>query len=233
MIFFSEPREAVMRTSGDFHTVRLVMCCLMLIAGAVARATPAASRSDVAWAQQKDADRWTDIGTAAVAATALPDSVPTDVAIFCAGYEGASRPERVHFWVGLIAAIARAETRFNPHDTFTEPFREKGADSPFVVSRGLLQLSFPGDRDRYHCDLPNAESLYDPAVNLTCGVQILATLVTRDRRLAGRVGSTWQGAAVYWSTLRSSGGKEGSNARNLAQITRATQTLGVCHVPQD
>lgn len=93
-------------------------------------------------------------------------------ALFCAGYEGSSRPERVHFWVGLIAAIARAETRFNTHDTFTESFREKGADSPLVVSRGLLQLSFPGDRDHYHCELPNAESLYDPAVNLTCGVGV-------------------------------------------------------------
>ena len=57
MISFSEPREAVMATSGDFHTVSLFLRCLMFIAGAVARATPGASRSDLAWAQQKDADR--------------------------------------------------------------------------------------------------------------------------------------------------------------------------------
>jgi hypothetical protein len=70
--------------------------------------------------------------------------------------------------------------------------------------------------------------LYDPSVNLTCGVRILNRLVLRDKRIAGKLGATWQGGAGYWSTLRSEGGKSNSNARNLAKIVSNTQALSVC-----
>jgi hypothetical protein len=190
----------------------------------------AAEPSDVAWARVKDADHWTEIVTSAVTGTTLPDRVPADVSNFCAEYNQDSRSDRIHFWVGLIAAVADAETggRFNPRDSYTEPMHEHGPESPLVVSRGLLQLSFPGDRNAYQCEIADAEALYDPSVNLACGVKILAKLVTHDQRIAGQVGSTWKGGAVYWSTLRSSGGKNGANARNLAKVVHDTQALSVC-----
>jgi hypothetical protein len=190
----------------------------------------AAETSDLNWARVKEADHWTEIVASAVTATTLPEAIPADITTFCAAYKDDSTADRIHFWVGLIAAIAGAETqgRFNPRDSSTESFHEHGPQSPLVVSRGLLQLSFPGDRDHYRCAIPDAESLYDPSVNLACGVKVLAKLVTRDERIAGRVGSKWKGGAAYWSTLRSEGGKGDSNARNLAAIVHDTQALSVC-----
>jgi len=175
-----------------------------------------------------DAEHWTAVATNTLSTTSLPDSVPADISTFCPAYQGATRHDRTHFWVALMAAVARAESGFNPRNSFTESFHESGPGSPLVVSRGLLQLSFPGDRDRYRCNMPSAESLYDPTVNLACGIKILAQLVARDHRIAGQVGTAWKGAAAYWATLRSRGGKNGSNATNLAEIERATQSLKVC-----
>lgn len=209
--------------------VRFALFSLLLVTGSVVQ-THAAGSSDLAWARVKDVDAWTEVVKSAVAATALTESIPADISTFCPAYEQDSSADRTHFWVGLIAAIAYAETagRFNPGDSFTESFHEHGPQSPLVVSRGLLQLSFPGDRDHYRCEIPDADSLYDPSVNLACGVKILAKLVMRDQRLAGQVGPAWQGGAAYWSTLRSTGGKGNSNARNLAAIVHDTQALSVC-----
>ena len=209
--------------------VRFALLYLVLVTGSVVQ-TYAAESSDIAWVRVKDADHWTEVVTSAVAATTLPESIPADISTFCAAYEQKSRGDRTHFWVGLIAAIADAETggRFNARDSFTESFHEHGPGSPLVLSRGLLQLSFPGDRDHYRCEIPDAESLYDPSVNLVCGVKVLAKLALRDQRIAGQVGAAWQGGAAYWSTLRSTGGKGNSNARNLARILRDTLSLSVC-----
>lgn len=217
-----------MRAFLESTTVRVALLSLMLATGF--GQPRAAEPSDLAWAPVKDADRWTEVVTSAVTATALPDLIPPDISAFCPSYDEDSRADRTHFWVGLIAAIADAETdgRFNRRDSFTESFREDGPGSPLVVSRGLLQLSFPGDRDHYRCEIPDAESLYDPAVNLACGVKVLAKLALRDKRIAGQVGAAWQGGAAYWSTLRFKGGKGNSNARNLARIVRDTQALSVC-----
>jgi hypothetical protein len=183
-------------------SVRGSILCGVLVASAIAQ-THAAESSDLAWARVKEADRWTEVTTNSVSTTALPGSVPIDISSFCPSYEQDSRPDRVHFWVGLIAAIADAETagRFNPRDTYTESFPENGPGSPRVVSRGLLQLSFPGDRDHYRCEISDAESLYDPSVNLACGVKVLAKFVLRDQRIAGHLGADWKGGAAYWSTI--------------------------------
>lgn len=209
--------------------VRFVLLYLVLVTESVVQ-THAAEPSDLAWARVKDADHWTEVVARAVTATTLPEIVPVDISAFCPPYEQSSTADRSHFWVGLIAAIADAETagRLNPRDSYTEPMHEHGSQSPLVVSRGLLQLSFPGDRDAYQCEIADAQALYDPSVNLACGVKILANLVTHDQRIAGQVGSTWKGGAAYWSTLRSSGGKGNSNARNLAKVERHTQALSVC-----
>jgi hypothetical protein len=195
--------------------VCFVLVYLVLVTESIVQ-THAAEPSDLAWARVNDADHWTEVVARAVTATTLPKIVPADISAFCQPYEQSSTADRSNFWVGLIAAIADAETagRFNPRDSYTEPMHEHGPQSPLVVSRGLLQLSFPGDRDAYQCEIADAQALYDPSVNLACGVKILAKLVTHDQRIAGQVGSTWKGGAAYWSTLRSSGDIGNSNARN-------------------
>ena len=139
--------------------VRFALLYLGLVTGTVVQ-THAAELSDLAWSRVKDADRWAEVVASAVTSTTLPDSMPADVSTFCAAYSQDSRSDRIHFWVGLIAAIADAETggRFNPRDSYTEPTHEHGPQSPLVVSRGLLQLSFPGDRDTYQCEIADAEA---------------------------------------------------------------------------
>jgi hypothetical protein len=151
--------------------------------------------------------------------------------VFCSRYPGLSEGDRMHFWAGLISAMVKRESSFNPKATFTESFREHGADSPIVISRGLLQLSFPEDRDKYHCKLQRADDLYDAQTNITCGVTVLSTLVSRDGRIAGREGSRWKGGAAYWSVLRSAGGKDNSNSKSLNSIKKFTQSMAVCRAP--
>ena len=89
--------------------VRFVLLYLVLVTESVVQ-THAAEPSDLAWTRVKGADHWTEVVARAVTAATLPKIVPADVSAFCPPYEQSSTADRSHFWVGLIAAIADAET---------------------------------------------------------------------------------------------------------------------------
>jgi hypothetical protein len=124
----------------------------------------------------------------------------SDIAAFCPGYPASDSTARRAFWVGLISALAKHESNYNPAAKYEEGFADSNGKK--VISRGLLQISIESGRG-YHCDIPNDESLHDPNVNLTCAVKILNRLVSRDGILASN-SAPYKGASAYWSPFRDS-----------------------------
>lgn len=132
-------------------------------------------------------------------AQALLATVPSDVGAYCPRYAQANPADRRAFWVGLMSALARFESDFDPSVEFTEPniFDVQGNR---VVSRGLLQISRES-ANGYGCGITNELQLHDPATNLTCAVRIMNRLVARDGVIASTA-SPWRGMAAYWRPFR-------------------------------
>jgi Transglycosylase SLT domain len=177
-----------------------------------------------AWSTAKANSKgdWTAITESAVRASTLPSSLPADAAEFCPPYEGLSDDARVIFWVALISKVAELESDFNPHDRYTENFKDK--DGHFVISRGLLQLSMEDAQDPDHgCKFSSTEELEDPMININCGVSILNKLIKRDGYITTK-GTVELGGARYWSVLR--------RGQKLQSIVSFTKQIGVCKVPR-
>ena len=176
-----------------------------------------ASLDYAAWAKANKDGSWTRTAESAVANSALVKLVPKDVQYFCPGYPKASAQQRQKFWVGLLSAMAKPESNFQPQRFYQEKFRD--AKGQQVVSRGLLQISIESaNQKRYGCAIPYPAKLHDPATNLACGVKILTKWVTTDGVIAKHPKARQhQGGSRYWSTLRPQRG----HLRTIANFTRA------------
>jgi uncharacterized protein YraI len=148
---------------------------------------------------------------------ALTSDTPSDVSSFCPAYSRRSAADKEQFWIGLLSAMTRFESNYNPKLSYTENFRDSQGNR--VVSRGLLQLSLESARN-YGCVLSSAQALHEPQANLSCGVRIVNRWVERDGVIAGGSSSGWRGAARYWSVLR--------KQSTLSQIKSMTRALSVC-----
>ncbi len=74
------------------------------------------SQSDyAAWSKAKANSKgeWTTVTESAVEGSQLPDSNPSDVAEFCAGYGNLRREDRVKFWVALTSKVAESKVTSN------------------------------------------------------------------------------------------------------------------------
>jgi hypothetical protein len=125
--------------------------------------------------------------------------VPEDIEEFCPAYSRLARQKQVAFWVYLLSSITQFESNFKPETSYQENFRD--ANGNYVISRGLLQLSIESGNG-YGCAFRSASDVHDPLQNLSCGIRILNRWVSRDKQIAGKSGSAWQGGARYWSVLR-------------------------------
>ena len=153
-----------------------------------------------AWSATNRDGTWTRAAENAVAATSLPDQVPRDIRKFCARYSELRSDSRIMFWAGLLSAMAKYESSFNPETAFTETLRDSHGNN--VISRGLLQISIESaNQDRYACKAAAAKDLHDPVINLSCGAQILAAWVEADGAVTSTDGDI-VGGARYWSVLR-------------------------------
>ncbi|MBX3576395.1 MAG: transglycosylase SLT domain-containing protein [Rhizobiaceae bacterium] len=162
---------------------------------------PAAFAMTARWDDRPDGARWTAFTLAALDAhgAALVASTPSDIALYCPKYATAAAEGRKAFWVGLLSALTKWESSYNPATSFLEP-GVFDASGNRVTSRGLLQISIESGRG-YGCQIANEQALHDPEVNLTCAVRIFNRLVVRD----GIIGSNalpWTGASAYWSPFR-------------------------------
>ncbi len=186
-----------------------------------------ASLDYAAWSSTNQDGSWTRAAEQAVANSVLPRQVPADVHYFCPTYPTLSVQQRRKFWVGLLSAMAKPESNFQPHRYYTEKFAD--AKGRRVVSRGLLQISIESaNQPRYDCDIPTATLLHDPKVNLACGVKILSKWVKTDGVIAkakkpkpSNQLKPYVGGSRYWSTLREKHG-------HLAKIAEFTRALPFC-----
>lgn len=162
------------------------------------------------WSARDPGLEWT-VHTMGVIRNEVADDLldgAADVQAFCPGYERLNDGRRANFWALLVSAIAKYESGFDPTDRYLES-SSMGKDpvtGQRVWSEGLLQLSygdarfpfceFDWDADRRLRPDDPRKTIFDPDLNLSCGIKILA----RQIRTKGRI-SVPVGEGAYWSTL--------------------------------
>ncbi|WP_341211869.1 transglycosylase SLT domain-containing protein [uncultured Limimaricola sp.] len=121
-------------------------------------------------------------------ASDLAEVVPNDIATWCPAY--ADNPPRLRraFWVGVMSALARFESR-----------HRADAVGGGGLYHGLLQI-LPGTARGYGCVARDGEMLRDPVRNLSCAARIMARTVTRDRAVALKDGRR-AGIAADWGPM--------------------------------
>lgn len=117
----------------------------------------------------------------------LASRVPQDIERWCPEYESASIEERRAFWVGLMSAVAKYESRWTPEVV--------GGGGRYI---GLMQIS-PVTARGSGCDATTAAELKDGGDNLACAVQIFAGKVADDGLVAG---SGNRGLGRDWGPFR-------------------------------
>jgi hypothetical protein len=127
------------------------------------------------WDHRPEATIWTTKALAAIDdhSANLPGIIPADIATWCPGYAEAEEAEREAFWAGLMSALAKHESTWNP--------RASGGGGKWI---GLLQIA-PATARHYGCEATTTAELKDGASNLTCAVRIAAVQVRRDGMVAG------------------------------------------------
>ena len=142
------------------------------------------------WDHRPDAQAWTRATMEALAGpgSALVDLVPADIDTWCPAYADAGRMERKAFWVGLLSALAKHESTWQP--------QVAGGGGRWI---GLLQIS-PATARHYGCAADTAEELRDGEMNLRCAVRIIGQTVPRD----GVVAANGGGVAADWGPFHQS-----------------------------
>ena len=162
------------------------------------------ARPPMRWDHRPEAAEWTAAALAAVTAedAVLASQVPEDIETWCPGYADASMAERRAFWAGLLSALAKHESGWNP--------RAAGGGGRWI---GLMQIS-PKSARGHGCSAQSAKALKDGAANLTCAVTMMAGDVARDRVVAGKGN---RGVGRQWMPFRKSGKRQEMAAWTSAQ----------------
>jgi hypothetical protein len=158
------------------------------------------------WDARPEADVWTESTLEALQneGVALLSEVPGDIGTWCPGYVAAAPTERAAFWSGLLSALARHESTWNPEAV--------GGGGQWF---GLVQIS-PQTAQGYGCAADSGTELKDGAANLECAVRIAAHTVLRD----GVVAAGGGGLAADWGPFAS--------AEKRAQMAAFTSTQSYC-----
>lgn len=192
----------VRQKSGRLLAPAGMLLGVLLVAGCVTPARMADRVADrvgalmaphrpvMAWDHRPEAAGWTAATLAAVAAqdAALAKAVPQDIADWCPAYPDAPLADRRAFWAGLLSALARHESGWNP--------RAAGGGGRYV---GLMQIS-PRSARNYGCTADSAAALKDGARNLECAVTMMGHQVARDGQVSGKAGN--RGIGRDWTPLR-------------------------------
>lgn len=181
--------------------------------------SPPPERVIARWDNLSNGAAWTGFAMEALDrfGGALVSSVPSDIESYCPAYPSMPPARRKAFWVGLMSALTKWESSYDPDTKFVEP-DVVDAQGRNVTSRGLLQISIESGRG-YGCTIENEQQLHDPKVNLTCAVRILNRLVPRAGVVASN-SAPWKGAAAYWSPFR--------RADRRADMRNWTKSLQIC-----
>jgi len=146
-------------------------------------------RPAMRWDHRPESAAWTRAALTAAAGhgAALSATLPADIETWCPGYRSADAPKRNAFWVGLISAMAKHESTWNP-----------GAVGGGGRWFGLVQIA-PATARGYGCAASSGAALQDGAANLSCAIRIMAHTVPRD----GVVAQGGRGVAADWGPFHS------------------------------
>jgi len=142
------------------------------------------------WDHRPEASHWTASTMRAVlsgSGRALTGVVPSDISTWCPTYPQNDVETRAMFWVGLLSAMAKHESTWNPAAV--------GGGGQWF---GLVQIS-PATARGYGCGATNGAALQDGAANLSCAITIIAQTVPRD----GVVAAGSRGVAADWGPFHS------------------------------
>ncbi|ODT59535.1 MAG: hypothetical protein ABS73_09500 [Paracoccus sp. SCN 68-21] len=188
-----QPLEVPMRAALSLAALVLVAACSTTPSGPSAAAVEAQEMAltqapPMRWGERNGADEWTRATMEALGreGVTMLSSVPHDIAEFCPNYRQLAPTGRKAFWAGLLSAVARHESTFNP--------QAAGGGGRWI---GLMQIA-PATWRHYGCD----GNIRDGADNMACAVKIASRQVARDNAVA-RDGSGWRGVARDWAPMRS------------------------------
>ena len=164
------------------------------------------------WDFKPNGQAWSRAAMSALAShgQVLETLEPRDIDAWCPGYTAAGPVQRRAFWVGMMSALAKHESTWNP--------RAVGGGNLWY---GLLQI-YPPTARGYGCRAQSGEALKDPADNLSCAVRIMAVTVARDNAIAVHNGR-WRGVAADWGPM--------TNRRKIAEMSAWTRQQSYCQPP--
>ena len=160
----------------------------------------------VRWDTEDRSTRWTRAAMNALDTHGAPlvALVPDDIDQYCPGYPQASERQRKAFWVNLIASLSYHESTWRPDVS--------GGDGRW---HGLLQIA-PATARGYGCIASDANELKDGALNVSCGIRIMAETVPRDDVIS----EGFRGVAADWGPFH--------QERKRNDIKAYTQSLPYC-----
>lgn len=153
--------------------------------------------SELRWYPHSWEDNWSQAIVNYLDETSLIDLHVNQVdlkRLSCSGYADASREERKHFWVVLMASISSQEAAFNPRTRYYE--RQLGE-----WSEGLFQLSVSNRKPKGGCSLIDETSILRPLPNIYCALDIMENQVRGSRRYQRPTGRLFPARPYYWSVL--------------------------------
>lgn len=181
--------------AGSKTGLGVVVASFVALTGCVAVSGPNGSSAGdggpaMRWDHVPASYGWEQAGFAALDghAAVLPDIVPADIETWCPGYPDATEQDRAAFWLGLMSALARHESTWNPEAV--------GGGGRWF---GLVQIS-PATARAYGCEAQSGPELLDGAANVSCALRIWAATVPRDGVVAEGTG----GVAADWGPLHPS-----------------------------
>lgn len=179
---------------GSVRPILVAGLCALGLTACVAPSgadTAADPTPPMRWDHRPEAAEWTTSTLLAVSTkdALLSHQVPDDISAWCPAYPQADLEERRAFWTGLLSAVAKYESSWNP--------QASGGGGRWI---GLMQIS-PRTAANYGCDATSAGALKDGEANLECAVEIMSDQVAKDGMVAG--GGN-RGIGRDWAPLRDS-----------------------------
>lgn len=156
------------------------------------------------WQHRDETAQWTSAAIEALKThgSALPRLVPGDIEDYCPAYPEAGEDARRAFWVTFLSALAKHESTWQPDAV--------GGNGAW---HGLLQIA-PATAKGYGCKATTANALHDGALNLSCGIRIMAVTVPRDQVISRDM----RGVAADWGPFHQ------ERKRNDIQQTTRSQS---------
>lgn len=164
------------------------------------------------WDVRPEGKDWTADTLAALAEHdhVLAETVPADVSAWCPGYASAPVTDRRAFWAGLMSAVARYESTWNP--------QASGGGGRYI---GIMQIS-PVSADFHQCEADTVSELKNGSDNLECAAQMMAKAVARDGLV---VGGGNRGIGRDWMPFR--------NAEKRAAMAAWTRAQPYCQMKEE